>query len=218
MWNRNSRFVGALLMVSANAAGHNPNPGDTSRATAKAIAAQYAKLPLAFERHEGATGAEYVAHGSGYSISLAKGNARIGIISMEFVGGRRAAGTPRDELPGKVNYISGRDSRQWQSGLRTYRRVEYSGIYPGIDVDYYSNGGQLEFDLTLSPGADPGRIRLKFSGEQRLTLDGDGALLIQVATGVVKLPLPAIYQDVAGERRPVKGRYTLRGKARSGFK
>jgi hypothetical protein len=58
-----------------------------------------------------------------------------------------------------VNCIFGNEPAKWQIGLPTWQQVHYSGIYPGLDVVYYGCQQQLEFDLVLKPGADPGRIR-----------------------------------------------------------
>jgi hypothetical protein len=71
------------------------------------------------------------------------------------------------ELPGKVNYILGNDPRNWQIGLPTWARVTYPDTYPGIDVIYYGSQQQLEFDLVVKLGADPGSIRMKIEGGGR---------------------------------------------------
>jgi hypothetical protein len=165
--------------------------------------------------------ARYVARGKGYAISLSNGNAAIGIqakpggsssaISMQFAGGRHVAGIPGPELPGTVNYIRGKDPSQWQVGLPTYGRVTYKGIYSGVDVAYYGNQRQLEFDLILKPGANAGRVRLKFGGARRMSEAADGSLVIEGAGGDLRIPLPAIYQEVDGNRRKVQGRYVLLG-------
>jgi hypothetical protein len=96
---------------------------------------------------------------------------------MGFVGSQPAPATPGPELPGKVNYFQGNDPRQWKLGLPTYERVRYHNVYAGVDVVYYGNQQQLEFDLMLQPGADPGRIRLKISGARKIALAADGQLI-----------------------------------------
>ena len=121
----------------------------------------YAKLPLAFERQ----GERYVARGNGYQIALQGGSAAIGLqsqdgsgssITMDFVRSRKVSGTAGPELPGKVNYVRGNDPKQWRLGLSTYDSVAYREIYRGIDVVYRGNQRQMEFDVVLGPGADPG--------------------------------------------------------------
>jgi hypothetical protein len=66
-----------------------------------------------------------------------------------------------DVLPGKVNYFIGNDPKKWRTNVPTYAKVKYQGVYPGIDLVYYGNqGGQLEYDFVVAPGADPSVIAL----------------------------------------------------------
>ena len=66
-----------------------------------------------------------------------------------------------NELPGKSNYLIGNDPKKWRTNVPTYGRVRYENIYPGVDLVYYGKqGGQLEYDFVVAPGADPGAIAL----------------------------------------------------------
>jgi hypothetical protein len=66
-----------------------------------------------------------------------------------------------NELPGKSNYLTGNDPKQWRTNVPTYGRVRYENIYPGVDLVYYGKqGGQLEYDFVVAPGADPSAIAL----------------------------------------------------------
>jgi polyisoprenoid-binding protein YceI len=66
-----------------------------------------------------------------------------------------------NELPGKSNYLTGNDPKKWRTNVPTYGRVRYENIYPGVDLVYYGKqGGQLEYDFVVAPGADPGAIAL----------------------------------------------------------
>src|ERR1017187_10650950 len=51
--------------------------------------------------------------------------------------------------------------------------------------------------------------RLKFDGAREVTLDPDGALVVHSAAGDLRIPLPVIYQEVAGARKTIQGRYGL---------
>jgi hypothetical protein len=180
----------------------------------------YARLPLAFEKLSDGSRERFIARGQGYIVGLDAGKAAIRVISkektshavsLEFAGsqpGSRAV--PGSELPGKVNYIRGNDPRKWQIGLPTYERVTYPDTYPGIDVVYYGNRQQLEFDLVVKPGADPEAVRLKLAGAGKLSIDGDGALVLGDASGL-KIALPQIYQEVNGAKKRVPGRYAIVG-------
>src|SRR5439155_913787 len=104
------------------------------------------------------------------------------VLRMTFAGGNpmpRLAGL--DELPGKANYFIGNDAAKWRTNVPTYARVHYQDLYPGIDLIYYGNPRQLEYDLVVRPGADPGRIVLGFQGADKLEVDADGDLVFHTA-------------------------------------
>jgi hypothetical protein len=116
-----------------------------------------------------------------------------------------------DPLPSRSDYFLGSDGKNWRTGVGHYGRVRYDGVYPGIDVVYYGNQNQLEYDFILHPGADPGRIRMKFRGAGRLSLTAEGDLALE--DGGVRLvqKKPYIYQQdpASPVRRPISGKYKL---------
>jgi hypothetical protein len=115
-----------------------------------------------------------------------------------------------DQLPGKANYFIGRDPQQWRADIPMFARVQYSAIYPGIDLIYYGKRGRLEFDFVVSPGADPNAIRLRFQGSQRTSITKDGKLHVLTPQGSFDLLCPEIYQVRNGKRIPVRGRFAVR--------
>ena len=87
------------------------------------------------------------------------------VLRMQLVDSARDARAQGLEvIPGKVNYLRGKDSEHWQKNVPAYRRVKYTAVYPGVDLVYYGQPHQLEYDFIVSPGADPGAIRLALSG------------------------------------------------------
>jgi hypothetical protein len=66
-----------------------------------------------------------------------------------------------DQLSGKVNYFRGSDPARWLTEIPTYARVRYANVYPGIDLVFYGNEGELQYDFVVAPGADPSLIRLE---------------------------------------------------------
>lgn len=115
----------------------------------------------------------------------------------------------RQPLPGKSHYLKGSDPHQWRTQIPHYAQVHYQELYPGIDLVYYGNQRQVEFDFIVQPGADPGAIRLAVEGADTLALEAQGDLLVQTGGGEVRLRQPLIYQEVDGSRRPIAGRYVL---------
>jgi hypothetical protein len=86
-----------------------------------------------------------------------------------------------DRLPGISNYFIGNDPKKWHTNIPNYSRVQYHNVYPGIDLVYYGNQGQLEYDLVVAPGADPRVIKLAYEGVDSKRLNAEGDLVFQVA-------------------------------------
>jgi hypothetical protein len=123
-----------------------------------------------------------------------------------------------EQLPGTVNYFIGSDPAKWRTKVPTYAKVRYPSIYPGIDLVYYGNQRQLEFDFVVAPHADPRAIRLLFSGPNRLHLAASGDVVVTTAHGKLAFHKPVGYQMVNGHRRPVAGDFALLGKHTVGFR
>jgi Big-like domain-containing protein/IPT/TIG domain-containing protein/carboxypeptidase family protein/beta-propeller repeat-containing protein len=115
-----------------------------------------------------------------------------------------------EELPGKSNYLIGNDPLQWRVGVSRFARVKYTDVYPGIDLVYYGNQGQLEHDYVVAPGADPGAIKLRFNGVRQLRIDRKGDLVLAVKGGELRQSKPIAYQMIEGQRREVASRYQLK--------
>jgi len=99
---------------------------------------------------------------------------------MRLVGANTEAEvTGEDELAGKTNYFIGDDPQQWHMNINNFARVHYREIYKGVDVVYYGNQHQLEYDFIVSPDADPRSIALEFAGAQNIKVDAQGELILR---------------------------------------
>ncbi len=137
-------------------------------------------------------------------------NPQSAIVRMKLLGANPAPTLRGEaELPGKSNYFSGKDTKQWQTNIPTYARVKYEAVYDGIDLVYYGNQQQLEYDFVVQPGADPNIIRFGFEGVENVTLNAAGELVLQTAAGEVKQHKPVIYQEVNGQKQEIAGSYVL---------
>jgi beta-propeller repeat-containing protein len=127
------------------------------------------------------------------------------VVRMRLVGANSQARiSGLDELPGKSNYFIGNDPTKWRTNLPTYAKVKYSNVYPGVDLVYYGNQGQLEYDFILQPGADPRKIRLtiqtpavKSSPHPELRLDRSGDLIVGMDGSQVRFHKSVVYQPDA---------------------
>lgn len=121
------------------------------------------------------------------------------------------------EMPGKVNYFIGNDPKKWHTDVPTYTRVNYTRIYPGIDLVFYGERRHLEYDFVVSPGADPKAIRLDIEGARRLRVNASGDLVLAAGSRRIELQKPVIYQQVNGKRREIAGGYAVVGNHRVTF-
>lgn len=141
------------------------------------------------------------------------------IVRMQLASpGGKAEPTGEEPLSGTVNYFIGDDPSKWHTSIPTYARVRYPGIYPGVDLVYYGNQRQLEYDFVVAPGADPKPIRLRFGGMNKVRLTADGDLEVSTGNGALTLRKPAVYQIVNGDRHVIAGRFALLAKHTVGFR
>ncbi len=144
------------------------------------------------------------------------GEARL--VRMQFVGASaRAMIQGVAELPGKVNYLLGNEPARWRTGVATYAHVRVEGLYPGVDLEYYGNQRQLEYDFAIAPGVDPAAIAIHFAGVDKVAIDASGELVLSLGEGEVRQHPPVIYQVVNGARQQIAGGYRLREGATVAF-
>lgn len=143
-------------------------------------------------------------------------NRKPSVVRIKPVGLQAAVKITALEKTGhRVNYFLGNDPKKWRTDIPTYRAVVYENAYTGIDLKFYGKGELLEYDVVVKPGADPGQVRFAFQGvkEMQLTPAGDLALVLPDGGRLVQKK-PVVYQEVAGRRLPVDGKFRLsRGEA-----
>jgi beta-propeller repeat-containing protein/ASPM-SPD-2-Hydin domain-containing protein/HYDIN/CFA65/VesB family protein len=130
------------------------------------------------------------------------------VVRLNLVGANPAAKvTGLEELPGKANYFIGNDPAKWRRDVPTFAKVKYEGAYPGVDLVYYGNaaeGGKLEYDFVVKPGADLKAITLDVDpggGGRRavpLHTDRNGDLVVETHEGEVRFHKPVVYQQESG--------------------
>ncbi len=190
----------------------------------------YGSLPIHFEPNIGQTAGEvdFIARGNSYSLFLKPGEATLSLIGkdesenlkknaavkmslLEANTAARADGVKA--LGGTSNYFIGNDPAKWQTNISNFEKVQYSDVYSGIDLVYYGNDRQLEYDFVVKPSADPGRIRLAFDGVEKPPQidETTGDLLLTTAVGELRQHKPVVYQNIDGERHEVAGAYKVDG-------
>ncbi len=223
-------IAATLLAIQSRAPkyGKSATLAKATPASAAHASLQYGKLSLSFEPNLGQTNSEakFIAHGDGYSLFLTSNEAVLAlrnasrskssapvhadVLRMQLVGANPSATfSAIDELPGKANYLIGRDQSDWHTNVPTYRKVAEGGIYPGVDLVYYGTQRQLEYDFVVAPGADASPIRFSIQGGKNLQIDNQGELVVSTSGGDVVLHKPVVYQQVGNEKQMVAANYGL---------
>ena len=226
----------AVLAQSAVGTGS----GSQSRAVRVKTGSNLQELPLMFEENRGQTDprVKFLSRGPGYTLFLTEQEA-----VFAFSRGQRTAGghaehaTPlrlrfensnrnaqvagEGKLPGTTNYFPSSDRATWHTGIRNYSGVAYGEIYPGVNAFFHGDPQRLEFDFEVAPGANPSEIALDVAGGRTLRVDGNGNIVLGLGKvgreGQIILGRPVVYQQFAGARHEVAGRFVKRGAHRIGF-
>ncbi len=196
--------------------------------TAAQQVAGYGRMPLAFEKNAGQSDprVEYLSRGDGYNLFLTRSEAvlslhrkeRQAVVRMQFVGANTQPEIRGvDRQTAVSNYLIGNDPSRWQRNVANFGKVQYNGVWPGIDLVYYGNQRNLEYDFVVSPGGDPRQIRMRMAGAKALHVAADGSLLLDVQGGTLTAHAPVVYERTLQGQKKVAGRYTLKGQSEVGF-
>src|ERR1700722_17282107 len=94
--------------------------------------------------------------------------------------------------------------------IENFARLRRTGIYPGIDLLYYSRNGELEYDFEVAPDADPSRIAMNVEGADSVSLNDHGDLVISIAGKELMERAPSVYQRrESGEMVAVNAAYKI---------
>ncbi len=193
------------------------------------VATRQALHPQAgFERNTGQAAPEiqYLARGRDFELAVNAHGAAIVLtqagsqprsLRMLLKGAQTATYTGEDRLPGVVNYLIGSNPKAWRTDIPTYNRVRARSVYAGIDLVYYANDSQLEYDFVVAPGADPQQIRMHFDGASAVRVEENGDLVLAARDREFHQRRPTVYQEENGQKNVIEGRYRLAQDGTVGF-
>jgi hypothetical protein len=219
----------ALLSAWDRAAPGEPSPARTA-------AQDYATVPLSFVRNHGQADrrVRYHAQAGGFGVAFTDRKAMLSFpggvaaggqsaekslhLDLRFVGASSATEvSAQRRASGTVNYVLGDDPSNWQQSIPSFSEISYQALWPGVDMAFRGQGGQLKYEFAVAPGADPSRIALAYGGAQSLAVGSGGGLRVETARGTLRDAAPVSYQVVGGRRVPVESSYALEGKSGYGF-
>ncbi len=108
------------------------------------------------------------------------------------------------------NYFIGNDEHKWASGVQLFGEVNYSELYPSIDLRVYSKDAHVEYDYIVNDGGDVNSIRVQYSGANKIFLE-NGNLIIKTSLGDISEQKPHAYQLFDGREVEIQCAFKLSG-------
>ncbi len=182
------------------------------------VTSRFDHLPLVFVENRGQTDARvaYYVQGKDKSLYFTPEGITIALrgkegrwaVRLEFVGADRVCPVGEDVSPTVISYFRG-PRTQWKTGLRTFRRIAYRDLWPGIDLVCTGSLDRMKYEFRLAAGADPRRIRLAYRGAS-VALDAEGRLAVETPAGGFFDDRPVSWQEVDGRRVEVETAFAIR--------
>jgi hypothetical protein len=129
------------------------------------------------------------------------------VLKLDFVGADRGVQPEgNDETGGVISYFRGRPE-EWKTALKTYSKVVYRDLWPGIDLEYSGTVNRLKYQFVVKPGANPSQIRLAYRGAAEVMINRAGQLEVSTPSGGFHDDTPHAYQDVGGDQVAIDASY-----------
>ena len=229
---RHARFAGvfALLAVfgaTAFGAVAEPRPGTDhqARQARQTATLGFARMSLYFIENRGqiGEGPSYYVQGRDKTIYFSPTGVTFALnapagsdtepgqrwaVELDFIGAdpdARAEG--QDPTPATISYFR-RSEQADTAGLRTYARLRYDNLWPGIHLAYSAKGEQLKYEFIVDPGADPAQIRLAYRGAE-VSLNSSGRLEVSTPLGGFEDDRPVAFQGADPTQAEVEVAYDL---------
>jgi hypothetical protein len=188
-------------------------------------AARLKDLPVSFEENHGQVDSQvrYLAragHGTIYFsptetvLALRSHDSQkkpgLSVLRLKWIGANSSPQIVAEHpLTGRINYLIGHDPGQWHTDIPTYARVRYRDLFPGVDAVFYGKEREIEYDMVLAPGVDPGKIRFTPEGVRSMRLACNGDLVFVLGSAKVLQRRPRVYQENNGRRRLLAAHYLI---------
>jgi hypothetical protein len=213
----------AVAALSAPTAATSPSGSPPARSGSASVT-----VPVVFVKNAGQLDSRvaYSAHAGKAAAFLTQDGVTFAFVDdtrdalalrLTFVGGAATRLEPSSRRAGTVNYLAGADSSKWASGVPAYQQLLYRDVWPGIDAAVRAESGRFKYEFRVAPGADPARIRLRYTGTRGIAVDDRGALRLDTARGALADDAPTAFQGHAGSTAPVAAAFSIRGDGEYGF-
>lgn len=140
-----------------------------------------------------------------------EGEATSEYLVIKLINGGKVEPVGEEPFSFKVNYFIGNDPAKWKTDIPTYGKIRYREVYPGIDLVFYGNQRQLEYDIVVKPGGNPKAISFKIEGAKEIVKLEEGDLEIVLFSGMkIVQKMPQAYQEIEGKKVKVSAEFEIK--------
>jgi hypothetical protein len=130
------------------------------------------------------------------------------VVGMSFVGANKATGLkPLKKTRLHTDFVNPSGEQSFR-GVPSFREVLQTGVYPGIDVRNYIDTGKARYDILVAPNADPSLVKIRFTGADKVSVDG-GQVVLGTSVGDLKQGGLYAYQVINGQEQKVEAEFRL---------
>lgn len=132
------------------------------------------------------------------------------VVHLNFVGSNEVTEV-RKSNPSVdyCNFFIGNDSKKWASDVRRYSEVNLVNLYQGIDLKFIEQQQQLKYEFHVAPHVSPSLIQLEYQGQEKISIDRKGNLILETRLGKIMEEKPYAYQIINGKIKTVACAFSL---------
>ena len=120
--------------------------------------------------------------------------------------------TAKDPTFDYNNYYIGNDKSKWASEVKKYKEINYENLYKDIDLTVFEKDHLLKYNFIVKPAANPENILLEYNGQDNISLNIHGNLVIKTSVNEVTELKPYSYQIIGNDTVEVATKFSLKDK------
>ena len=78
----------------------------------------------------------------------------------------------------EFNYFIGNNPAKWLNAVPTFKSIRYLNVYDEIDLKFYGNSRQLEYDVIINPGGKPHQVSFHLKGARSLEINQENGHIV----------------------------------------
>lgn len=122
------------------------------------------------------------------------------VLHLNFLGANEVTSIRKEHKTDVYyNYFKGNDESRWASEVYGYGEATLENFYDGIDLKLIEQEQELKYEFHVAAGMDPSVIRLEYAGQNEITINKKGDLVISTSLGEVIEKKPYAYQILNGK-------------------